>query len=399
MKNIKLILKICFKLLLKGSINVIYFSFRIFPFNQKKIVFFSTRSSGNSENLAPLIEELKKRELDWKVIEMSAQLETNLSQLYKHPKISIKILYLLATSRFFIIDDYCLPIYLIHKRIRADVIQIWHAAGAFKKFGQSIPRETKHSLQEFERQLIPIHSGYSKAIVSSKSAAKYFSEAFNLKEENVLPLGVPKTDCLFNEQLLENSTSKLKHKFSDLKADVKTVVYMPTFREQGNKRVGFKLFFDDISELYAVLEAEKIMLIIQVHPYIKERISIPPAYEKWIKINDGLMTTPELLLASNAFVTDYSSLLFDYSLLGKPMSLYMPDLAQFDKNRGFYGNIMNELPGPILESESQFFKWLTDLKSIQKDYSNDIFVKKWFDHHDGFASKRIVDYLVVEQSK
>ena len=81
------------------------------------------------------------------------------------------------------------------------------------------------------------------------------------------------------------------------------------------------------------------------------------------------------------------------------MSLYMPDLAQFDKNRGFYGNIMNELPGPILESESQFFKWLTDLKSIQKDYSNDIFVKKWFDHHDGFASKRIVDYLVVEQSK
>lgn len=158
------------------------------------------------------------------------------------------------------------------------------------------------------------------------------------------------------------------------------------------------MFFEDFDQFVKTLENKNALMIIQPHPYLKQRAYVPEKYKEWIQINHGPMTTQELMVVSNAFITDFSSLMFDYSLLGKPMAFYMPDLADYNDTRGFYGNIINELPGPIIEDETELLTWISLFESASSSaYIND-FTKQWFAYEDGLASKRIIDYICMENN-
>lgn len=398
MKNIKLIMKISVKVIVKALINLIYRILTLLPLKSKKIVFVSTRSSDKSENLTPLIKEIKKREHNWIVVEMNMLLATNLTQIYKQPFFTLKLLYQLATARFVVLDDYCLPLYLIKKREGVEVIQIWHAAGAFKKFGNSIENEFQSPLEYYNQSLIKVHTNYDKVIVSSTAAIAAFSEAFSISESDILPLGAPKTDRLFDNDFRDNSYKKFVKHYRVGAMDKKIILYAPTFREKNHHREEFKLFFEDFDQFVKTLENKNALMIIQPHPYLKQRAYVPEKYKEWIQINHGPMTTQELMVVSNAFITDFSSLMFDYSLLGKPMAFYMPDLADYNDTRGFYGNIINELPGPIIEDETELLTWISLFESASSSaYIND-FTKQWFADEDGLASKRIIDYICMENN-
>ena len=102
--------------------------------------------------------------------------------------------YHLAASRVVVVDDYFFPMYVITPRPGTTRVQVWHAAGAFKRFGFSVLDKTFGADEDLVEH-VRIHSNYSLALVSSMSVAPHYAEAFGQPEEIFTSrIGVPRTD-------------------------------------------------------------------------------------------------------------------------------------------------------------------------------------------------------------
>lgn len=113
-------------------------------------------------------------------------------------------------------------------------------------------------------------------------------------------------------------------------------------------------------------------------------------YEGFIYTFDQSRDIAELFLVADALITDYSSVMFDYSLLGRPLYFFAYDLEKYrDELRGFYFDYDKELPGPISMTTAQLVKDIRE--SRPEDYKEryQAFCEKYNNRDDGTACKRI----------
>ena len=79
----------------------------------------------------------------------------------------------------------------------------------------------------------------------------------------------------------------------------------------------------------------------------------------------------ELYLAADVLVTDYSSTMFDFAVTGRPMAFLTYDLADFQHRvRGFYFELADEAPGPLVETTSELIGVLRDLDATRARYAD-----------------------------
>jgi CDP-glycerol glycerophosphotransferase (TagB/SpsB family) len=92
-------------------------------------------------------------------------------------------------------------------------------------------------------------------------------------------------------------------------------------------------------------------------------------------------------------VTDYSSSIYEFSLLERPIAFLAPDHEAYERQRGFFLDYRTEGPGPVFETTAQLADYLQagqfDLERVRR------FREKWFEVADGRASQRFVDELVL----
>ena len=100
-----------------------------------------------------------------------------------------------------------------------------------------------------------------------------------------------------------------------------------------------------------------------------------------------------LMLASDVLVTDYSSAIFEFALLDRPMAFFAPDLAEYEHERGFYVDYRSWVPGPIFETADALAAWLrsgrVDTERVRR------FRAESFEVADGQATRRIVEEVVL----
>jgi CDP-glycerol glycerophosphotransferase len=103
----------------------------------------------------------------------------------------------------------------------------------------------------------------------------------------------------------------------------------------------------------------------------------------------------DLYLAADILVTDYSSVMFDYTVTGKPILFLAPDLERYRAERGFYLDYEAEVPGPIFKTADELTAALPNIDRISTEYAGRY--RAWqakFDHlEDGFAAKRVVEHV------
>lgn len=287
----------------------------------------------------------------------------------------------LATSQYIFLNDNFLPLAFMNFHPQSKVVQLWHAAGAFKKFGLSAP--TDPNLVELE-QKIALKLDY--VVVSSQNVAPYYMEAFGVEEEKILPLGIPRTDYYFQEHDLES----LRYKFEKLypaSKKKKLILYAPTFRE--DPKLDENLLNNLDMELFQEKLGEEYILAVRLHPQINQEQELSPGV---INLTD-YPDEKELLLLTDILITDYSSIMVEYALLEKPMIFYPYDLEFYEfYERGFYHDYHELVPGPIARSNQE----LVDIIKENKYNLGKIrdFKKSQFDHVDGKSSRRVVDYLI-----
>lgn len=104
----------------------------------------------------------------------------------------------------------------------------------------------------------------------------------------------------------------------------------------------------------------------------------------------------ELYLISDALITDYSSVMFDFGILKRPQYFFAYDIEKYDKGlRGFYMDYMNDLPGEIITDEFKLAEELKDIDKHKEKYKDKI--EKFYDEfcsiEKGQSSKIIGDFI------
>lgn len=285
----------------------------------------------------------------------------------------LKFMKAYAKARYVFICDNYLPVSACNKRKETTVVQLWHACGAFKKFGY----DAKDDIPEFYHG--NVYKNYDLVTVSGKACVAPFAGAMHLKQEVVKALGVSRTDCYVDAGFCKNCKENFYRTYPEAR-NKKIVLWAPTFR--GNAAAPYIPFYQEMQQLQEKL-GEEWFVLTKVHPH---------ASRQYHESNCSI-STEKLLPVLDVLITDYSSIFFDFLIFRKPIIFFAPDLQQYEGDRGFYFRY-NTLPGCIVYD----WKKLPDeIKIEYKEFNADKheqFRKSYMEACDGEAVLKIINYIM-----
>ena len=298
--------------------------------------------------------------------------------------------YRVASSRLVIVDDYFFPIYPVKKRPGVTIVQVWHACGAFKRFGRAT-LEAEWGADQIFLKWVPIHANYDLTLVSSASIAPIYAESFGQSVETIsAAFGIPRTDALLPSPRRDADERAVRERLG-LRDGRTTILYAPTFRGADLKGAAAPELLD-IAALYRALGSEY-RLIVRLHPFVKSAMRIPPEVGDFVVDASAEPDANEVMLAGDILVSDYSSIIFEYALLNRPMAFLAPDLAAYERERGFFFDYRTGVPGPVMEETEQLARWIQakqfDLQRVRA------FAATSFDVMDGRATERFVSDVAL----
>ncbi len=166
----------------------------------------------------------------------------------------------------------------------------------------------------------------------------------------------------------------------------KVILFAPTFRGRVAKAQSPDCF--DVEQFYKNFSDEYV-LVFKHHPLVRVRPEIPEEYSRFAVDFTDTMTIDELLCVSDICISDYSSLVFEYSLFERPMLFYAYDLDEYFDWRGFYYDYFELAPGPICKTNEEMIDYI---KNIDERFDKDrvvAFKEKFMSACDGHATERI----------
>lgn len=301
-------------------------------------------------------------------------------KLYGH---SIKNLYYENKAKYVFFDNNC-PVKIVKKDCKR--IYLTHGCPPIKK---TIGKIDIENLCEY-------------CLCTSEKSKEIVSKQFNVNINKIFVSGLPRNDVIFEKN-------------NDLKKIVinnysKVVIWMPTFRkfkykeqirQDSNKNyyMGLPLIEDekDLSDLNIFLKQNDIYLVIKIHPGAidekKEKVNysnillLSGEDVKKIKLN-----VYSIFNQTDALLSDYSSVVFDYMLVDKPIGYIIDDINEY--NLGFaYENVLDYMPGNHIKNIEELKGFFLDVK-----YGNDKYCLKRKeilnfsnDYKDGNNTQNIVE--------
>ncbi|MGN0435060.1 MAG: CDP-glycerol glycerophosphotransferase family protein, partial [Wujia sp.] len=325
----------------------IYKSYARKGIKQNKVVFVEVRMPRISDSFELIYNDIKTN-YDFDVKEHFLGMSLVPNREYR--KRCVEMIKDIATAKYVFLSESTNVIPCLPLNRETMVTQLWHACGAFKKFGMStadlIFGDNRKTLEKY-----PYHGNYTYVTVSSEEVVWAYEEAMSLQDKKgvVVPVGVSRTDIFYDEQAKTHAYEKLRKVFPYAEGK-KVILFAPTFRGRvANAKSNDAL---DISLMEKTL-GEDYVLLIKLHPFVKTRTEIPEGCEAFAMDVTDDMSIEELLFVSDICISDYSSLVFEYSLFEKPMIFFANDLDEYYDWRGFYYDYRSFVPGPIYTSTSE----------------------------------------------
>ena len=94
-------------------------------------------------------------------------------------------------------------------------------------------------------------------------------------------------------------------------------------------------------------------VLLKLHPFIRTRLEVPPELSAFAIDASGDPDLNELMLVSDVLMTDYSSAIYEFSILGRPIAFLAPDDNAYGDERGFYLDFPGDVPGPIFATTEE----------------------------------------------
>lgn len=322
-------------------LNFIYIFMKILPV-QEKITYISRQMNTIPKDFEMVIKCIQEKDKHYKHVVLARMIPNNIVGKIKYCFHILKQMYHIATSRAVLLDTYCIPVSLLKQRKNLIVIQMWHALGAFKKFGYSILDQEEGSSSKIAH-LMKMHHNYTYVLSSSPYAACFFAEAFHVSQEKMKIFPLPKTDLLTDEDLKMKTIHRIYQRYPQLQnTEKKIIVYAPTFRKKNDD-----MLYQAIIQLIQEIDFNQYEFVLKLHPLTHFDIH----HSNIIIDND--FTSLEFFHLADYVITDYSAIIFEAVMLDKPIYFYAFDYQQYMDKRSFYIDYQKQLPGPIIENASK----------------------------------------------
>lgn len=299
--------------------------FFVFPIKSNR-VFFSSYS-GKSYACNPkyicqwLLENTENQlEIYWAFTRPSSFVELD-KRIHRVRFKSIPYLYYLLTSQ--VVVDNVESWSVLPKRKNQYVINTWHGGGAYKGVGMrrldaSLATQ-ENMLKKNERIDLYVSSSEAFTEMSLRDSFQYHGK--------VAECGMPRNDILLNHT--EEDVKHIRENL-DLDEQVSIALFAPTFR--GNFEYNFDMDYPAVLKALKKRFGGEWIILFRSHYYLDVHAKEGSCV---LDVTD-YPDMQELLLISDVLITDYSSTIWDFSLMMKPAFLYVPDLADYVHERDFY---------------------------------------------------------------
>ncbi len=331
-----------------------------------KVTFLSRQSSEMPLDFVLLKEELALREPKLEIAQHCGRdeggLRAQLSQL--NPRRLFPELRDIASSQVVVLDGYAPTISFFKQRPELYVLQLWHAFGAFKKFGyQSL--DLPGGRASTIARALHMHEGYSAILCAGEVTRPVFAEAFRVDDSVLETALLPRADSLYE--------------YHNDHPDPKHIVYAPTFRDTPAERARW---ITAAAELAEVCDLAGLTLSICVHPLAPAQFAADGLSDIYERIRPYLDTRPtlEVLRESAHLITDYSAVAFEAALAGRAVWFYPYDLDEYVRNRGININTVEELPAATYESPAALVDALrAPAASSEAEQERAMFFRRYLD--------------------
>lgn len=312
-------------------------------------------------------------------------------QAQKVKRNRLKYLYLMARAGVWVSDSR-MPKFLI-KRDGVQYIQTWHGT-PLKKLAldmDEVSMAGETDIVKYKNNFYENTRTWDYLISQNNFSTNVFRRAFAF-DKTMLEIGYPRNDTLINDNN-QKYIKKLKKELK-LPMDKKIILYAPTWRDdefygKGKYKFSPKLDFDKAQRELG----DEYVMIVKYHYLIMDNIDWSE-YEGFIYDYDQTYDIADLYLVSDYLITDYSSVMFDYSLLHRPMFFYAYDLDNYKDNlRGFYFDFISEAPGPISLTTEELIRTIKNYDPNEYSVRYNEFSQKYNHADDGKASYKVAKLI------
>ena len=359
---------------------------RLLPIKKNIIIFESFWGRAFDDNPKAIYEywyqHYPEYQFIWPVTDMSIKIDGPAKKIMR---LSLEYWYYLAVAKYFVQNTNMPNNYAK----RAGQIEVETLHGTFmKKMGFDEPK-MRHSSAKGQRDFSRRNQRWDYLISPSKYMDEKVRDAFVYRNK-ILKTGFPRTDILIQK----NNSTFINNKKQELNIplDKKVLLYAPTYRQVG--KVDFELNLKQMREKLG----NQYVVLVRLHHLMANAIDIHQ-FEGFAYDMSSYPDIADLYLISDVLMTDYSSVMFDYGYLKRPMIFFAYDLAWYlnDTNRGVYLDYVKTVPGPIVANTQEIIDQLSDLDALKNAYHD-----KLHQFYDDFctygrlgdASKKTVETLI-----
>ncbi|AIY00862.1 hypothetical protein ART_1263 [Arthrobacter sp. PAMC 25486] len=288
-----------------------------------------------------------------------------------------------STAKY-LINNNNFPFYF-RKSIGQFYLQTWHGT-PMKKIGLDAP--TRYISPSY-RQLMEREASYWDLLLAQNDFSReVLPQAFGYSGR-VLTAGYPRNDTLASQ--VSNEKAREVRGLLGIREDQTAILYAPTWRDTAKNSGGVHQWVGhiDFDQAFRSLGEKTVFLMRGHHNVLGGRVS---------KFGDNVIDVsgyPEindLILASDALVTDYSSIVFDYSLTGRNIYFLVTDINEYENDmRGLYLSHADLGLGGLFNNGSDLIKFLA--KVVKSAQQINISGKKFTAYDDGSASVRVLESI------
>lgn len=356
-----------------------------------KLVFFESWHGRYADNPRAISDELLTRDTDhqqvWAIADPDVELPARVIGVEPG---SWEYLRWLGRAGTVVANNH-MPGYF-HPRQGVRYLQTWHGI-PLKRIALDMPRAPIRTAPAyallFARYMRTVRvdvRDWTWLLSPNRFTSDIFRRAFGY-DGDILEIGYPRVDVLISDD--RQAIRQRVRSSLGIGPDQRVLLYAPTFRDRTYR---FDLEID-LAILERRMESDFVLLV-RAHQTVASSFAVPdsPLVKDVSRVSDIL----ELYLAADVLITDYSSVMFDFAVTGKPMVFFTYDLERYrDQLRGFYFDFEAEAPGPLVKTSEELADAVRDTADLQAGFAEPYarFVARFCYLEDGHASKRAVDAL------
>lgn len=341
---------------------------KILPIDKKLVIFADSHHDDVPYSMEDLYHWFEST--DYKVLRLTKDCDNG--NYISGLKFMIHFMLCYAKAGYVFLCDNFLPVASCNKREQTIVVQMWHAGGMLKKYAYDTPRDIPTYYKG------NVFKNYSFILTSAKECNRAYVSGMRASPDIVKALGLSRTDRFYQDQYKDTCLKEFYTMYPEAKGK-KIALWAPTFRGNASEPEIIDCSF--IDRLRDQLGSEW-FLVIKLHPHL----------QKHLKEKHCPIPTEKILPVADVLISDYSSVIYDYILLMKPIVFYVPDLEYLQAKDQFYIDY-NEMPGQIVKNETELGDAVVHAcERFDRDRMHQ-FKDKYMNACDGHALDRLVDYL------